>query len=673
MGRIVNLLFLLCLCASSFLNAQTQNWMWANGINDTGNNYAQDVAVDSQGNSYVFGDFKGTLTLGSFTATANNTYPDCYIAKYDSDGNCIWLETITGTYNDNSACIVIDNNDNIYLTGRFDGSTTTSFGDITRSASGGYEIYVAKLDCNGNWQWVANSTGSGWEYDMGMAIDVDDSGNTYVTGQYCNTSYFGSHTLTGYSSWNSFIAKVDANGNWAWVNKITTGSSGYRAYGTAIHVNSENDAIVVGGVFESTAIFEGYTTLSASADWNLYVATLSTSNGSFTRAEVFGNEGNNHLYSIDLDENNDIFIAGQYSEYIEIGNTDLTSNGGRDAFIAKLTGNSNYDGWWALSEGGNGDDRFTSLQFNSEGDIITSGNFEQSVIFDCITGTTTINSLGSLDLMIAEYSPTGINKWVKSAGGAEDDANYGLTLFEDDLSNYAYTFSNFSTSTNYGNFTVTSIGGVDGCLAKFEYFTVKSDFTVNDTSAYIGQPLQFTDNSIGEPTIWEWDFDDNGIIDSYEQNPVFEYDTIGTFDVKLTVRKGDKSSIKIYEEMIDVFYAPPADVQNLTVDLVDGNAELNWDAVTTTMYDDPLTVDGYIINYNERNSSLDEDFYYLWFTENTSFQHYRVAVNSQYMFYRIIAVKYYNRAQLRCLKDLNKSDKKIKWSEVKWKIDNFQR
>jgi len=48
--------------------------------------------------------------------------------------------------------------------------------------------------------------------------------------------------------------------------------------------------------------------------------------------------------------------------------------------------------------------------------------------------------------------------------------------------------------------------------------------------------VQFTDLSSGENIeSWEWDFDDNGIIDSYEQNPEYTYQDTGSFTVSLTI------------------------------------------------------------------------------------------------------------------------------------------
>jgi len=47
--------------------------------------------------------------------------------------------------------------------------------------------------------------------------------------------------------------------------------------------------------------------------------------------------------------------------------------------------------------------------------------------------------------------------------------------------------------------------------------------------------VQFTDTSTGGPTSWEWDFQNDGTVDSTQQSPSFVYTSPGTYSVKLTV------------------------------------------------------------------------------------------------------------------------------------------
>ena len=62
-----------------------------------------------------------------------------------------------------------------------------------------------------------------------------------------------------------------------------------------------------------------------------------------------------------------------------------------------------------------------------------------------------------------------------------------------------------------------------------------ADFSTSVTSGYAPLSVQFTDKSTESPTSWSWDFNNDGVADSSTQNPVYTYNTPGTYVAKLTV------------------------------------------------------------------------------------------------------------------------------------------
>jgi PKD repeat protein len=62
-----------------------------------------------------------------------------------------------------------------------------------------------------------------------------------------------------------------------------------------------------------------------------------------------------------------------------------------------------------------------------------------------------------------------------------------------------------------------------------------ADFSGTPTSGTAPLTVQFTDHSTGGPTAWQWDFQNDGTVDSTDQNPTFVYTSTGTYSVKLTV------------------------------------------------------------------------------------------------------------------------------------------
>jgi parallel beta-helix repeat protein len=79
-----------------------------------------------------------------------------------------------------------------------------------------------------------------------------------------------------------------------------------------------------------------------------------------------------------------------------------------------------------------------------------------------------------------------------------------------------------------------------------------ADFTADKTSGPAPLTVQFADKSTENPTSWAWDFDNDGVVDSIEQNPSYEYTAVGTYTVKLTVSNDLGSDEEIKEDYITV-------------------------------------------------------------------------------------------------------------------------
>ena len=85
---------------------------------------------------------------------------------------------------------------------------------LSVSSRGGWEIFVAKIDNSGSWQWVQGAGDSNSDY--GHGISTDASGNVYATGYFYSRATFGTARLSSYGSGDIFVAKLDGSGNWKW-------------------------------------------------------------------------------------------------------------------------------------------------------------------------------------------------------------------------------------------------------------------------------------------------------------------------------------------------------------------------------------------------------------------------------------------------------------------------
>jgi len=132
---------------------------------------------------------------------------DIFVAKMDADGIWQWVNKAGGDNWDGGNAIKIDDSGNSYVTGYF--NETATFGSYSLTSSNSQDIFVAKMDNSGNWQWATRAGGTG--DDCGYGITIDNAGNSYVIGSFGGTATFGSHYLTSNGGSDIFVAKLNSS------------------------------------------------------------------------------------------------------------------------------------------------------------------------------------------------------------------------------------------------------------------------------------------------------------------------------------------------------------------------------------------------------------------------------------------------------------------------------
>ena len=257
------------------------NFIWAKSMGDTIYDHGISITTDVSGNVYSTGVFQGTVDFdpgaGSYILNSNGS-SDIFIQKLDSNGNFIWAKSMGSTEYDAGFSVTTDASGNVYTTGRFQNIVDFDPGPGTfnLTSNGDHDIFIQKLDPNGNLLWARSMGGTGSE--RGNSITTDALGNVYTTGWFQNTVDFdpgsGVFNLTSNGSYDIFIQKLDANGNFIWAinmggtsadlgNSITTDASG-NVYTT--------------GEFQDTVDFDpGAGTFNLTTNWgnDIFIQKLS--------------------------------------------------------------------------------------------------------------------------------------------------------------------------------------------------------------------------------------------------------------------------------------------------------------------------------------------------------------------------------------------------------------
>jgi hypothetical protein len=236
--------------------------LWSKSVGGNGNDNAESVSTDANGNLYINGYFfSPTITFGT-TTLSNAGNDDIFIVKYNSDGTVLWAKSIGGTGYDYSNSVAIDANGNAFLTGSFS-SPVITFGTTSLSHVGYGDIFIAKYTPEGTVIWAKSAGGT--SYDYGQSVSTDISGNVYMSGNFRSPSIaFGTTTLVNVGNLdNIFIAKYSTDGNGLWAKSVGVGGNNVY-YGSFVSSDSSSNVYIIGTFFSPSITF-GSTTL-ANAD-----------------------------------------------------------------------------------------------------------------------------------------------------------------------------------------------------------------------------------------------------------------------------------------------------------------------------------------------------------------------------------------------------------------------
>ncbi len=114
------LLLIILLGSLLITDLTAQAFLWAKqsvGEVGTGSAEGQDVVCDNEGNTYVVGNFQGTVYFGDSVVSGN--FGIMYVVKYDQEGNTSWVRQINGNSNNKTYGIAMDNEQNLYICGRY--------------------------------------------------------------------------------------------------------------------------------------------------------------------------------------------------------------------------------------------------------------------------------------------------------------------------------------------------------------------------------------------------------------------------------------------------------------------------------------------------------------------------------------------------------------------------
>jgi len=407
-----------------------QPFGWARTWGGSSGDKGSAITLDTLGNIYVAGSFGNSVDFdpgtGTDIHTSNGGY-DVFLCKYNPDGNFIWARTWGGIADDKPTCahfkpgLIIGKGD-IYAAGYFSNSVDfdPGTGEDIHNSSGGNDIFLAKFDQDGAFNWARTWGGS--SDDGPSSLDIFSS-DIYLTGGFKGTVDFdpgsGVDWHSSHGKYDAFMSKLDVNGSYYWT--LTWGGvHDDGSYGIAIDDNSGN-SFVIGTLDENAFLFKfdfngdlqwtrswdnglDYAfglAVNVSQDGSIYASSTCCDYDYcicilyLTKFDSYGDSvwsrylGDSSATAVLADELNNVYLLGITSdEYIPA-----------HGFWRKYTSAGDFT--WEREWG----EKFfcNSIAVNPQGHIYVSGNFANSIDFDLGPGLDRHYSYGSSDAYLMKY------------------------------------------------------------------------------------------------------------------------------------------------------------------------------------------------------------------------------------------------------------------------------
>ncbi len=403
-----------------------------------GNDQARAITIDASENIYVTGSSEGAGTRRDF-----------FTIKYDATGALQWSARFDGAASNDDIpnAIKVDSFGNVYVTG-------SSFGFGT-----GLDYATLKYNSNGVLQWAAIFNGTGNREDIPYAIDVDSSGNVYVTGSsqsnnadrdFVTIKYDANGALLWTRTWIGYggediarALKLDASGNVYVAGSSTANSDGldyilikYDANGTlqwwreyngpangddipsALAIDSSGNVYLTGSSLGQTTGLD-YATLKFAANGNLkWIVRYDgpVHSGDQPTALAVDSSGNVYVTGSSLGN-------GTGRDYATVKYAIKIATTGKKK--KKKTTETVTQAWVARFDGPvSGDDAATALVLDSAANVYVTG--------------TSLGNNSSNDYATLKYSNAGLLQWATRFNGAANSADTAADMAVHSMSHNVY-------------------------------------------------------------------------------------------------------------------------------------------------------------------------------------------------------------------------------------------
>ena len=436
---------------------------------------SHDIAVDSEGNTYVTGSFLGTADFGGQSLSSIGL-KDIFVASYDPNGVHRWSFSLGGIaggpgLDDEGFAVDISDSGALYVTGYFQGTADFDPGpeESTLTSAGFRDAFIASYSLDGQLNW-AHAFGSGAD-DRGAGVSVTDDA-VYITGLFRDDASVHSSSdsalgLTSNGQEDGYLIRFGATGIPEWAIGYGGGSIDN---GQDVDVDASGNVYLLGNYsgdvdFDPSSDELLLSSVNRSSD--VVLATY-TPEGTLRWAIGFGSAQADGGIGVAVDDNGISHITGHFIGQVDFDPGPDAANrvsiGARDAFLARYLEDGSFD--W-VHQLGSGFAEGGAIDVNSNGSIGLVATYSGEIFPDA-SSTQMLTSAGEQDVLMASYQSDGSLNWASGVGGVFTEFATGIVLTDNGA---PYVTGHFEETVDFDPGAdlreVASKGDFDGFIAHY--------------------------------------------------------------------------------------------------------------------------------------------------------------------------------------------------------------
>lgn len=307
-----------------------------------------------------------------------------------------------------------------------------------------------------DWLW-ANKIESPYAYGFSnLQTTTDALGNTYFAGSFSDQIFFDNISMQSQGSENLFLSKIDTNGNWLWAKNFTSSWNTHPWQKIEQIVAVGNDVYMLGYTYFPITI-DGITIEANTGGMPLgpFVVKFNSS-GVCTMGTALNPTSapdNHYIFFKQMTvTSNAIYVAGSWNSpltplqfgQITVSGYNDGDTSDSDILYAKLNLQGNIQ--WVKAIGGPSDELLTSICCDSNGNVYFGGEFSATMY----AGSIQLVSNGFNDVFVVKIDSSGIVGWGSKGGSTRDDTLVSMAQRNGTI----YISGRYTLACNFGQYTL---------------------------------------------------------------------------------------------------------------------------------------------------------------------------------------------------------------------------